>query len=198
MYECWIGSMRRSIRWDLCSSPQRTSFSMTLNDAARPGCFTCIYSNTISTFRCSAKSMEKQALTTSGCPLVVRSKNFLSVTFLIPAERQCHDIYQSLLQLSQSVCTSIKQAVRQSELFSLVYQCTYTNYTASTIRHAAKIYPRHSGGTSSRLRKSSNDRECLISSGSKATLIQTIRSDYSDSKSYSQLRVTSFLPTDCH
>ncbi|XP_022649715.1 uncharacterized protein LOC111245514 isoform X1 [Varroa destructor] len=103
MYECWIGSMRRSIRWDLCSSPQRTSFSMTLNDAARPGCFTCIYSNTISTFRCSAKSMEKQALTTSGCPLVVRSKNFLSVTFLIPAERQCHDIYQSLLQLSQSV-----------------------------------------------------------------------------------------------
>ncbi|XP_022649759.1 myotubularin-related protein 6-like isoform X5 [Varroa destructor] len=144
------------------------------------------------------QSMEKQALTTSGCPLVVRSKNFLSVTFLIPAERQCHDIYQSLLQLSQSVCTSIKQAVRQSELFSLVYQCTYTNYTASTIRHAAKIYPRHSGGTSSRLRKSSNDRECLISSGSKATLIQTIRSDYSDSKSYSQLRVTSFLPTDCH
>ncbi|XP_022689536.1 myotubularin-related protein 6-like isoform X2 [Varroa jacobsoni] len=49
------------------------------------------------------QSMEKQALTTSGCPLVVRSKNFLSVTFLIPAERQCHDIYQSLLQLSQSV-----------------------------------------------------------------------------------------------
>lgn len=47
------------------------------------------------------QTVEKQALTTNGCPLVIRCKNFLSATFLVPLERQCHDIYVSLLQLSQ-------------------------------------------------------------------------------------------------
>ncbi|XP_006832013.1 PREDICTED: myotubularin-related protein 6 [Chrysochloris asiatica] len=46
-------------------------------------------------------SVEKLALTTSGCPLVIQCKNFRTVHFIVPRERDCHDIYNSLLQLSR-------------------------------------------------------------------------------------------------
>ncbi|XP_031321635.1 myotubularin-related protein 6 isoform X1 [Camelus dromedarius] len=46
-------------------------------------------------------SVEKLALTTSGCPLVIQCKNFRTVHFIVPRERDCHDIYNSLLQLSK-------------------------------------------------------------------------------------------------
>ncbi|XP_060532058.1 myotubularin-related protein 6 [Cylas formicarius] len=46
-------------------------------------------------------SLEKLPLTTTGSPLLIRTKTFLSVTFVIPKERDCHDIYLSLNQLSQ-------------------------------------------------------------------------------------------------
>ncbi|ROT71981.1 hypothetical protein C7M84_009661 [Penaeus vannamei] len=46
-------------------------------------------------------SLEKLPLSTQGSPLQVRCKTFLTVTFVIPRERDCHDIYTSLLQLSQ-------------------------------------------------------------------------------------------------
>lgn len=46
-------------------------------------------------------SVEKLPLTTTGSPLLIRSKTFLSVTFVIPRERDCHDIYTTLQQLSQ-------------------------------------------------------------------------------------------------
>ncbi|XP_050307744.1 myotubularin-related protein 6 [Anthonomus grandis grandis] len=45
-------------------------------------------------------SLEKLPLTTTGSPLLIRTKTFLSVTFVIPKEKHCHDIYMSLLQLS--------------------------------------------------------------------------------------------------
>ncbi|XP_074841707.1 phosphatidylinositol-3,5-bisphosphate 3-phosphatase MTMR6 isoform X2 [Carettochelys insculpta] len=45
-------------------------------------------------------AVEKLALTTSGCPLVIQCKNFRVVHFIVPRERDCHDIYNSLLQLS--------------------------------------------------------------------------------------------------
>ncbi|XP_063597502.1 myotubularin-related protein 8-like isoform X2 [Penaeus indicus] len=48
-------------------------------------------------------SLEKLPLSTQGSPLQVRCKTFLTVTFVIPRERDCHDIYTSLLQLSQPV-----------------------------------------------------------------------------------------------
>ncbi|XP_068907675.1 myotubularin-related protein 8 isoform X1 [Tenebrio molitor] len=44
---------------------------------------------------------EKLPLTTTGSPLLIRTKTFLSVTFVIPKERDCHDIYITLQQLSQ-------------------------------------------------------------------------------------------------
>ncbi|XP_036600785.1 myotubularin-related protein 6 [Trichosurus vulpecula] len=46
-------------------------------------------------------AVEKLALTTSGCPLVIQCKNFRTVHFIVPRERDCHDIYNSLLQLSR-------------------------------------------------------------------------------------------------
>ena len=46
-------------------------------------------------------SVEKQQLTTTGSPLLVRCKTFQSATFVIPKERDCHDIYTSLQQLYQ-------------------------------------------------------------------------------------------------
>uniref|UniRef100_A0A8C1JZC0 Myotubularin related protein 6 n=1 Tax=Cyprinus carpio TaxID=7962 RepID=A0A8C1JZC0_CYPCA len=44
-------------------------------------------------------SVEKLSLTTSGCPLLIQCRNFRLVHFVIPRERDCHDIYSSLLRL---------------------------------------------------------------------------------------------------
>lgn len=51
-------------------------------------------------------AVEKLPLTTSGCPLVIQCKNFRIVHFVVPRERDCHDIYNSLLQLSRTGNTS--------------------------------------------------------------------------------------------
>ncbi|XP_063300958.1 myotubularin-related protein 6 [Pelobates fuscus] len=48
-------------------------------------------------------AVEKLALTTTGCPLVIQCKNFRVVHFIVPRERDCHDIYNSLVQLSKPV-----------------------------------------------------------------------------------------------
>jgi hypothetical protein len=46
-------------------------------------------------------SVDKLPLTTTGSPLHIRCKMFLSVTFVIPRERDCHEVYTNLQQLSQ-------------------------------------------------------------------------------------------------
>ncbi|XP_073497160.1 phosphatidylinositol-3,5-bisphosphate 3-phosphatase MTMR8 isoform X1 [Phyllobates terribilis] len=48
-------------------------------------------------------SVEKQALSTSGCPLTIHCKNFRVTHFVIPRERDCHEVYSSLIKLSQRV-----------------------------------------------------------------------------------------------
>uniref|UniRef100_A0A8C6WMV8 Myotubularin related protein 6 n=1 Tax=Neogobius melanostomus TaxID=47308 RepID=A0A8C6WMV8_9GOBI len=48
-------------------------------------------------------SVEKLSLTTSGCPLVLQCRNFRLVHFVLPRERDCHDIYSSLLRLLRPV-----------------------------------------------------------------------------------------------
>ncbi|KAM4046567.1 phosphatidylinositol-3,5-bisphosphate 3-phosphatase MTMR6 [Anomaloglossus baeobatrachus] len=58
-------------------------------------------------------AVEKLALTTTGCPLVIQCKNFRVVHFIVPKERDCHDIYNSLLQLSRPV--------RYEELYAFSY-----------------------------------------------------------------------------
>ncbi|KAG8004224.1 Myotubularin-related protein 7 [Nibea albiflora] len=46
-------------------------------------------------------SVEKQSATASGCPLIIHCKNFQVHHFVIPLERECHDVHLSLLRLSQ-------------------------------------------------------------------------------------------------
>ncbi|KAI3351959.1 hypothetical protein L3Q82_020792 [Scortum barcoo] len=46
-------------------------------------------------------SLEKQAATASGCPLLIHCKNFQVLHFVIPRERECHDVHLSLQRLSQ-------------------------------------------------------------------------------------------------
>ncbi|KAG8191986.1 hypothetical protein JTE90_002256 [Oedothorax gibbosus] len=48
-------------------------------------------------------SVVKLPISTSGSPLSIRCKNFLSVTFVIPKERDSHEMYTSLLKLSEPV-----------------------------------------------------------------------------------------------
>ncbi|KAL7046375.1 hypothetical protein ACKWTF_002556 [Chironomus riparius] len=48
-------------------------------------------------------NVEKQPLTTTGSPLLIRCKTFLSVTFVIAKERECHDVYTTLSKLYQPV-----------------------------------------------------------------------------------------------
>lgn len=44
-------------------------------------------------------SVEKLSLTTTGCPLVIHCRNFRVVNFVLQRERDCHDIFSSLLRL---------------------------------------------------------------------------------------------------
>ncbi|XP_078601978.1 phosphatidylinositol-3,5-bisphosphate 3-phosphatase MTMR6-like isoform X1 [Branchiostoma floridae x Branchiostoma japonicum] len=46
-------------------------------------------------------SVEKLPLSTVGSPLLIRCKTFQTVTFVIAKERECHDIFESLIMLSR-------------------------------------------------------------------------------------------------
>lgn len=48
-------------------------------------------------------NIEKLPLTTTGSPIQIRCKTFLFVTFVIPREKECHDVYMTLLKLCQPV-----------------------------------------------------------------------------------------------
>uniref|UniRef100_H3CJM6 Myotubularin related protein 6 n=1 Tax=Tetraodon nigroviridis TaxID=99883 RepID=H3CJM6_TETNG len=48
-------------------------------------------------------SVEKLSLTTTGCPLFIQCRNFRVVHFVVPKERDCHDVYSSLLRLLRPV-----------------------------------------------------------------------------------------------
>uniref|UniRef100_A0A672PY34 Myotubularin-related protein 6-like n=1 Tax=Sinocyclocheilus grahami TaxID=75366 RepID=A0A672PY34_SINGR len=62
-----------------------------------------VESNSTSILHHHIASMEKLSLTTSGCPLLIQCRNFRLVHFVIPRERDCHDIYSSLLRLLRPV-----------------------------------------------------------------------------------------------
>uniref|UniRef100_H0VJA1 Myotubularin related protein 7 n=1 Tax=Cavia porcellus TaxID=10141 RepID=H0VJA1_CAVPO len=48
-------------------------------------------------------TIEKQATTATGCPLLIRCKNFQIIQLIIPQERDCHDVYISLIRLAKPV-----------------------------------------------------------------------------------------------
>lgn len=45
-------------------------------------------------------SVEKLPLSTTGSPLLIKFKNFFVGTFIIAKERDCHEVYLTLLKLS--------------------------------------------------------------------------------------------------
>lgn len=47
-------------------------------------------------------SVEKLPLTSVGCPLIVRCKNFLVAHFILDSDAICQEVYISLLKLSQT------------------------------------------------------------------------------------------------
>ncbi|XP_058381067.1 myotubularin-related protein 7 isoform X2 [Diceros bicornis minor] len=48
-------------------------------------------------------TIEKQATTATGCPLLIRCKNFQLLQLIVPQERDCHDVYISLIRLAKPV-----------------------------------------------------------------------------------------------
>ncbi|XP_028932179.1 myotubularin-related protein 7 isoform X2 [Ornithorhynchus anatinus] len=48
-------------------------------------------------------SIEKQATTAGGSPLLIRCKNFQILQLVIPQERDCHDVHISLMRLARPV-----------------------------------------------------------------------------------------------
>ncbi|KAF6091097.1 myotubularin related protein 8 [Phyllostomus discolor] len=48
-------------------------------------------------------TVEKLPLTSEGCPLIVRCKNFLVAHFILDSDTICQEVYISLLKLSQTV-----------------------------------------------------------------------------------------------
>ncbi|XP_044283209.1 myotubularin-related protein 8 isoform X2 [Varanus komodoensis] len=48
-------------------------------------------------------AVEKLPLTASGCPLLIHCKDFRVAHFVVGQERDCHEVYMSLLKLSQPV-----------------------------------------------------------------------------------------------
>ncbi|XP_032410896.1 myotubularin-related protein 7a isoform X1 [Xiphophorus hellerii] len=59
-------------------------------------------------------SVDKQAASASGCPLLIRCKNFQILHFSIPREQDCQDVHLSLQRLSQPE--------RYEELYCFSYQ----------------------------------------------------------------------------
>ncbi|KAG1958239.1 myotubularin-related protein 8 [Pimephales promelas] len=58
-------------------------------------------------------SVEKLPLTVSGCPLLIRCKTFQMLHLLFQREKDCQDVYQSVLRLSQPV--------KEGELYAFLY-----------------------------------------------------------------------------
>lgn len=68
-------------------------------------------------------SVEKLPTGTNGCPLSIKCKNFLQITFIIPKERDALDVYLSLNQLSQPT--------KISDLYCFYYNTQDENFKKS-------------------------------------------------------------------
>lgn len=64
-------------------------------------------------------SVEKLSLTTTGCPLFIQCRNFRVVHFVVQRERDCHDVYSSLLRLLQPgvfhPCVKVLNSILEGE-----------------------------------------------------------------------------------
>ncbi|KAG9332389.1 hypothetical protein JZ751_014987 [Albula glossodonta] len=79
-------------------------------------------------------SVEKLSLTTSGCPLVIQCRNFRVVHFVVPRERDCHDVYSSLLRLLRPVS--------YDELYAFSYNPKQNDQQREEGWQVCETYPR--------------------------------------------------------
>lgn len=94
-------------------------------------------------------NIEKLPLTTTGSPLLIRCKTFLSVTFVIPKDSECHDVFTSLLKLYQPGTILIfyyfimqTNKVIITLLILLSLQFPLINYIVSIINPPKMIFPK--------------------------------------------------------
>ncbi|WAQ97999.1 MTMR6-like protein, partial [Mya arenaria] len=69
-------------------------------------------------------SVDKLPLTTGGSPLQLHCRNFMCITFVLPKERDCHDIYTSLVELSRPVTSSCAMLSQFTSSFAMASQFT--------------------------------------------------------------------------
>lgn len=84
-------------------------------------------------------SIEKLQLTTIGSPLLIRCKIFLFVTFVIPREKECHDIYVTLQRLYQpGSFYKLMHTINVPVIFwtKNLTDCSYFDHTA----HVKNLY----------------------------------------------------------
>lgn len=119
-------------------------------------------------------TVEKLPLSTTGSPLMIRCKTFLNVTFVISKERECHDVYMTLLKLCQpGEFTQVFFDVPKLSLIDdLCLKCTSKICIASTIRPATRSCLKHRAGSTLRLTRNTNGCECPMSSGQRALWIK--------------------------
>uniref|UniRef100_A0A6G1SH81 Myotubularin-related protein 8 n=1 Tax=Aceria tosichella TaxID=561515 RepID=A0A6G1SH81_9ACAR len=119
-------------------------------------------------------SVEKLPTTTSGCPLFIKCKHFLHITFIIPKERDALDVYLSLNQLSQPT--------KLSDLYCFFYNCQ------------DESFERSDGWSNYELESEYN----RFLESSKGWTLSDINSNYKICNTYpSKLFVPSCASTDC-
>lgn len=89
-------------------------------------------------------NIEKLPLTTTGSPLLIRCKTFLSVTFVIPKDSECHDVYTSLLKLYQPGKLLFNNILKQLSVYFLhfYFQFPLINYIVLIINPPKMIFPK--------------------------------------------------------
>lgn len=108
-------------------------------------------------------SIEKLQLTTTGSPLLIRCKTFLFVTFVIPREKECHDIYMTLQKLYQpGEIMNIRRRKTDSQTFFyfnkifILFQFILQICIAFNIHQAMKNCPKLPDGITFRWRVNSS------------------------------------------
>lgn len=100
--------------------------------------------------------VEKLPLTTTGSPLLIRCKTFLSVTYVIPRERECHELYLQLLKLSQpgELIINYELRILTGSCVAVSYRCvaylslitlSLVSSSSSSAHHRAVLLQLHHG-----------------------------------------------------
>jgi hypothetical protein len=77
--------------------------------------------------------VDKLPTTQQGCPLRVRTKNFLSAEFTIPKERDCADLFATLNQLKAGKINQITSLINNK--FNYFLKIPMKNFIVFSTKH---------------------------------------------------------------